>query len=348
MIKIIIILIIILIPLIFIPNIENFNNSDDSSIFVSVASYRDSKCLDTINSIFSNATFPDKITVGICQQNDNTKDIDCEDPKWKHRIKIIRLPYWDAKGPTWARYLCSTLVSDEKYFLQIDSHTLFVKDWDTKCINMIKELKQKGIKKPLLSHYPKTSEEYNKNGEETTIPVICKSFFNEQDMISFLGANNLNIEQGKFKPTPYIAAGMLFAESSFLKEVPFDPNLPFLFVGEEILHSIRFWTHGWDIFTPSENIIYHYYTRENDPKIWNDSKHYDYTDADNKVRVILGLNKANPVAKYLGQNMELYGLGKNRSLEKYFEFAGIDLKNKTVTRDFCHDTDISEVFTKYQ
>lgn len=28
------------------------------------------------------------------------------------------------------------------------------------------------------------------------------------------------------------------------QEVPFDPELPYLFMGEELLYSARIWTHG--------------------------------------------------------------------------------------------------------
>ena len=34
-----------------------------------------------------------------------------------------------------------------------------------------------------------------------------------------------------------------------------DPNLSMMFVGEEILHSARVWTHGYDIFAPDENLV---------------------------------------------------------------------------------------------
>ena len=34
-----------------------------------------------------------------------------------------------------------------------------------------------------------------------------------------------------------------------------DPNLDMMFVGEEILHSARMWTHGYDIFSPDENLV---------------------------------------------------------------------------------------------
>lgn len=329
--------------------IETFTSEQEETIFVSVASYRDNKCLQTINSIFEQAEIPNRVFVGVCQQN-KEEDLDCEDPKWKSQIRMIRVPHYDAKGPTWARYLCSTLCNNETYYLQIDSHTLFSKNWDTKLIAMIKLLKKNGVKKPVLSHYPKIHEDFDKDQKEANhhVPTICKSFFNDSKMISFMGAHNIKATPGNPIPTPYMAAGMIFGESSFLKEIPFDPNLPNLFVGEEILHSIRFWTHGWDIFTPTENVVYHYYTRKGEPKFWEDSKHFDDKDATNKVRSILGLKNAKEIAPYLKQNMDMYGLGKQRSLADYFEFAGINVKDATVSRDFCYDKNIHEVFEKYK
>jgi Glycosyltransferase (GlcNAc) len=44
--------------------------------------------------------------------------------------------------------------------------------------------------------------------------------------------------------TPFAAAGFLFYAGHILREVPFDPHLPYLFDGEEILYSARLWTHG--------------------------------------------------------------------------------------------------------
>jgi hypothetical protein len=145
-------------------------------------------------------------------------------------------------------------------------------------------------------------------------------------MISFLGAETINTNE--MFPSPYVAGGFLFSEGSMLKEVPFDPTLDYLFVGEEILHSIRIWTAGYDIFTPNENIAFHEYTRAEKPKIWTDKK---YTDAEafEKVKVLIGLVGGNTLANYK------YGLGKERSLEEYYKFAGIDLANKKVSKNFC-------------
>lgn len=310
-----------------------------NAIFVSIASYRDDVCNSTLHSLFTNAEHPQNVYVGICQQNKPDEDKDCLESFYDHpNVRIIRLNHYEAKGPTWARYLCSTLWNGEQYFLQVDSHTSFVKNWDTKCIDMINRLKKMGYNKPVLSHYPRIIEEYDSYKDDSDdkyiVPRMCKSFFNERDMISFEGARGMHT-QNELYETPYIAGGFFFCEYTFLNEVPFDPHLPYLFVGEEISHSIRFWTSGWNIFTPSENVVFHEYTRAEKPKIWTDRPTYSDMDAFEKVKQIIGLQSDYNVPEHVKLNIEKYGLGTERKLQEYFDFAGINVNDKKVYKNFC-------------
>ena len=310
------------------------------AIFVSVAAYRDPVCTDTIKSLFENAANPKNVFVGVCQQNKEDEDEDCQiNNEDNPNIRTIRLNHFEAKGPTWARYLCSTLWNGEEYFLQIDSHTKFVKDWDIKCIKMINDIINSGeASKPIISHYPREISDhknYNDN-DKHQVPRMCKSFWNNRGMLSFMGAETLDTK-GKPYMTPYIAGGMLFCKADFLREVPYDPHLPYLFVGEEISHSIRAWTHGWDIFTPTENVVFHEYTRASKPKIWTDNTSYSDQAAFDKVKFYLGLINDNSLKEHIKTNIEKYGLGTKRSLQEYFKYAGIDVKDMKVNTNFCRE-----------
>ena len=313
----------------------------EGTILVSIASYRDPICNKTLKSLFENAKNPDKVYVALCQQNKINDDDDCQiDFENNKNIKSIRIPYYEAKGPTWARYLCSTLWNGEEYFMQIDSHTKFVKDWDEKCIKMIKDIISSGeSKKPILSHYPREFNDYEnyKDSDKTYVPRMCKSFWNNRDMLSFMGAETKDTHNKPYK-TPYIAAGMVFCNSNYLNDVPYDPNLPYLFVGEEILHSIRAYTHGWDVYTPTENIIFHEYTRSDKPKIWTDNPTYSDMQAFEKVKYYIGLVKDDTnLTPEVKLNLDKYGLGNVRTLKDYYKFAGIDTDKKIVTTNFCKD-----------
>ena len=312
----------------------------ENTVFVSVASYRDKICPTTVESIYQNAAHPEKIFVGICQQNE-VGDVDCIEkglenmPRYKHQVRVVRLKHHEARGPTYARFLCSTLFNGEEYYLQIDSHCKFIKNWDTLLIKMIKDLQASGIPNPVLSHYTPNYDDYSENPDpKSPVTTICKAWFTDQNLISLEGAGWVEPKNLPM-PNAYIAAGMFFAESRFLQDIPFDPELDFLFIGEELLLSARFYTNGWDIFTPSRNTIFHLYTREKDPKFW-DNKHIESDVASEKVRYLLGLvpndkKLTNRQKHYL----KIYGLGESRTLEEYFEFAGINVKDKKIVKNMC-------------
>lgn len=319
----------------------------EGTIFVSIASYRDKICPITIESIFKMAKHPDKVFIGICQQND-TGDVDCLEkgleslPGYRHNVRIIRLRHNEAKGPTYARYLCSTLYDKEEYYLQIDSHCLFIRDWDVILIKMITDLKKSGIPNPVLSTYTPNYEDYTENPDpKSQVTTICQAWFTDQNLISLYGAGWT--DPGELpRPNAFIAAGMFFAESRFLKDIPFDPDLDFVFIGEELLLSARFYTHGWDIHTPRQNVIYHMYTREKDPKFWENA-HLDSEQALHKIRYLMSLDpddsKLSPRQKHF---LSIYGLGDKRKISDYLDYAGIDIPNKKINKNMC-DTPAAEL-----
>ena len=82
-------------------NNEHFSNSElkKDHIFVSIASYRDSECPMTIKSLFSQAENPDRVHIGLCQQNKDD-DIDCYDnSERKDQIKLKNINIYKLKDP---------------------------------------------------------------------------------------------------------------------------------------------------------------------------------------------------------------------------------------------------------
>lgn len=286
--------------------------------------------------------YPENLYAGICIQN-KEGDEDCVLPpnldQYSKNIATIRMKNYEAKGPTWARYLCTTLFNDQDYFFQIDSHTLFEEGWDLTLMKMIDDIKDNTVSEDVvLSHYPPSYHDYeNKAKNKHIVDTICQSFFNEKGMVSFLGASSVDMSKDKYVQTPHIAAGMFFCEGKCIREVPYDPNLPNLFVGEEILHSARVWTAGYDIYSPTEVTVYHLYTRSDQPHVWDDKKTFDDTHAFNKAKSILNFHDAKSAAipEHVNENIEYYGLGTKRTIKQFFDFAGIDPVNKKIYKNFC-------------
>ena len=52
-------------------------NIKSNTIFVSIASYRDNVCTKTVQSLYEMADNPNKVFVGLCQQNNNKEDPEC-------------------------------------------------------------------------------------------------------------------------------------------------------------------------------------------------------------------------------------------------------------------------------
>ena len=96
---------------------------------------------------------------------------------------------------------------------------------------------------------------------------------------------------------PFTAAGYFVAHSDFLHEVPFDPFLPWIFMGEEIIMSTRLWTSGYDIFSPTRSVVGHMYVRRHKPKVrehrfyraaCGQSSHYVWSRCVSFGRVFIG------------------------------------------------------------
>ena len=302
------------------------------NIFVSIASYRDDVILKTINDLFNKSKYPSHIFLGICQQNNVNIDKDCiydNDNKYINNIRVIRIPYYDAKGPVYARYLCSSLldIKNETYFLQIDSHTIFIKNWDEILINMLEEIKSLGLSnKPVISYYPKDiiNIEIEDKLNKTLIPVIDHLDFNKKKRVFSLGQAIYTNTNNSYIKTPYLTAGMFFCYSSFINEIPYDPTLDYLFTGEEILNSIKFFTFGYDIFVPKMNVIYHEYERNDKPKYWNEQQIiFDDRKALQKVRYYLfnyDYNNKNP---YYSN----YKLGSIRTIDEFYKITNININD---------------------
>ena len=165
---------------------------------------------------------------------------------------------------------------------------------------------------------------------------MCESKFNAKNHIpEFLAYQ----EQAPDKPKlTYIAsAGFLFMPRQAVLDVPYDPHLQYLFMGEEILFAARLWTSGYDIYSPHINITFHDYIRKDDPKVWDDNKDFNKNKDKviNKVLYILGEKSREDVIPELLIDIEKYGLGNKRTIQEYLHFADLDLKNNKGSTKWC-------------
>ena len=98
------------------------------SIFVSIASYRDTELVPTIKSILNNADNPDEIFLGVVSQDLKKKHPDLSFVK---NLSYLKMDFREARGAGYARKLAMDMYSGQSFYLQLDSHMRAVKGWDT-------------------------------------------------------------------------------------------------------------------------------------------------------------------------------------------------------------------------
>src|SRR5215470_13112980 len=103
-------------------------------IFVSIASYCDGDCANTVADLFAQATDPGRVFVGICWQYD-ASDASCPVPEARAgQVRQLVFPSRESRGAGWARSVAYGLNDGEEYVLSIDSHMRFEQGWDESLI----------------------------------------------------------------------------------------------------------------------------------------------------------------------------------------------------------------------
>lgn len=313
-----------------------------NQIFISVASYRDDQCSDTILNISENADHPESLHFFICQQN-GIFDEDCLNRcrnKTKSTINIERLHSDKARGPTWARYRIQQHWSGEEFYLQIDSHTRLIKSWDTILKNQLNMCPNPD--KSILSQYPleydnvpikdrrDPEKEKWRTGKLRSGLYIQK--IGPEGFTRIQSDYTTDIRRQPFKGIGW-AAGFSFSKGSFVADVPIDPYL-YLFFGEQMDIAIRAYTHGYDIYSPTMTIAYHIYDRSHRKTFW-ELVHQKPLEVLSRFRLYVKLGmigKHNIPKEFHGIliDLERYSLGTERTLEEYEKEANIDIKEETL------------------
>lgn len=289
------------------------------SIFISIASYRDTELVPTIKSVLNNADNPEDLFFGVVSQDLNKKHPDLS---FLNNLSYMKMDFREAKGAGYARKLAMDMYSGQSFYFQIDSHMRAVKGWDTKLKNMHKvSQKISGVDKIILSQYPAAYEihtdgkEYFVQNHEELWSTPTWSRVHNRDNGSWSSVREKIEDLSVPHPSHTVLAGYLFASGNFVEEIPYDERISFM--GEELCIAIRAYTRGWKIYAPNEMLFWHFYKRKNSPKIWNQME-----DIKRPLKWIDMEMQSKRVQKsvLLGEEKGIFGIG---DYEKYLEFQDI-------------------------
>jgi glycosyltransferase involved in cell wall biosynthesis len=302
-----------------------------ASLFVQIASYRDTECQWTVKDLFEKAAFPERITVGICWQYDPARDSACfvEPSPRPKQTKVIAVPLSETEGVCWARARTQELFTDQDYVLMIDSHMRFIQGWDSALID---ELSSCESAKSFLSTYPPSYLPPNLLEVDCPAIVMRAKPFNEEGDVRFDGEVLPRHPERPLRGA-FLAAGLIFAPGLFVRDVPYDPYM--YFDNEEVTLAARAFTHGWDVYSPTRPLVYHYYynTEGKHKRALHWDDYQDWVKLRDRSReryhyMLCGVTPKNTDAL---TDYEKYQLGTVRSLADYEVFCGIDFKNRTVS-----------------
>jgi len=320
------------------------------SIFVSIASYRDSEICPTLDSLFANAKHPDRVFVGAVLQNDGTYDRDNVRLTQKYanhsNVRCLELAAKHALGPCYARSLAQSLHRGETYFLQIDSHMRFRRNWDDYLIGLWQQTSQENggashhDGKVVLTAYPAGYELPNKIPNEERGILLVPWKFDENGMLRQRGRllkTEDSTEHPLAIPCHLYAAGFNFGPASMIRDVPYDPKLDFLFFGEELSMAVRLYTHGYDLYAPPVSVLYHLWSRAHRPTLQSSPSSVPPEQIEEKK---VGSRKI-VQQQLLGQSPAgTYGLGDKRSAEDFAKALKVDF-HKSIIHDGASESGLS-------
>ncbi|MES1907861.1 MAG: hypothetical protein MHM6MM_000897 [Cercozoa sp. M6MM] len=160
-----------------------------ATVFVGIPSFRDSLCFRTVQSLFRKAKHPHRLRVGIYDQVDpHEGDVPCShfvdvcnDENEKDRgaecdhianVVIEEVGSSMATGVPTARYQMEKLLdNDSEFFVQVDAHTIFDPEWDTR---MIAQWQNTENEFAVLTHYPNVADYSDDDYKRAnSLSVLC-------------------------------------------------------------------------------------------------------------------------------------------------------------------------------
>lgn len=298
-----------------------------ATIFVSISSYRDQELKPTILDILEKSSGNHNITFGVHISYLEESEIDLPDLS---NIKYIASKVPENIGVGSGRYISHNFYNNEDFYLQCDSHSRFIKNWDEVAISSILNYQSQGILKPLLSMYPANYWYKDLTFTKIETDIIDISYktnisFNEkpEDFKNLRIPSQLAVPSNDNIFTKSVSAGCIFTIGPFMA-----PNKNMAFWGEEILMAARAYTHGYDLMVPKQQFMYHLYYNWANPEI-NRRKIF-WEDFPEQFEL---MNKASRDLIYVVLTKGLTGeglLGTERTLSEYGVFAGLDFINGEV------------------
>jgi hypothetical protein len=298
-------------------------------IFIQISSYHDYELPETIKSALENSSGHYKINIGVHHIYHEVDDIEIPDLP---NVKVVRSRAPENLGMGIGRKIAHELYNGETYYMQIDAHTRFNKNWDMVLTHQLNQYKSLGIKKPVLTCYPKNYW-YEKSGEVTIEkggdPTII-SFKERPDYFKdmrFTSQTAMPNPEHNYH-TRSVSGGNIFTVGPFIV-----PNSKILANGEELVIAARAFTHGYDLVIPKSVEIAHLYYNPEKPQI--NKRRIVWDDYSDQAVSLDYQSKSEIMRLFTNAPIEEEGFGTERTLEEFGQFVGLDFNTGEIVKSIC-------------
>lgn len=307
----------------------------NEKILVSVVNYCDPEFEMTINSLWDNATYKDRLIFSLVSEDNTFYKFDNIPPS-----QII-YRHFDTKkyrgGLCWARNLAVTVDVDYDFLMQFDSHTIAEPGWDTTAVTTYSNI-AKTQSNFIISHGP-SNYEYLDDGSitkdiENRFGIYANTYTScipgfTFPTYDFIGENNV-------RRSYWVTCCYLFAPKKWVDEVGISAETSFN--TEEISLSIRTYAKDWKIFAVGLRNVFHHTSHKQPNGVvtrrelrpWADERKDDYWRHVEKA--------TNDLSSLMSGRLDV---SKEKCID-FFNLVGIPTRYSEYIDDYYRHIDIPE------
>ena len=232
----------------------------NESIFVNIASYKDSDLIPTLDDLYTRAAQPERVFVGVFLQDTPQATIDVlsilKGHPYRNNMFLQTIDANKAKGCGWARNVISKhLYGGQDYFMCVDSHSRFLNNWDTTYIDIYKNAPENAV----ISVFPQ-SFDFNQSYEQYTKRNIA-TIYTPHELPWTSAFNKPHCQRHPkmaYERVNQISGGNIFGDKRLAEAITLD-DYTFKHNQEQEIYSLLIYLHGLDLYAIPQNIVWHKY-----------------------------------------------------------------------------------------
>lgn len=296
------------------------------TIFVNIPSYHDPEIWETISNLLGNAKYPERVFFGVTNQTDAKELHEGVLPSFPN-VSMDILEPGSLVGCQPARLNSHKFYNNQDYYLNIDSHMRSIRWWDEELIADFEDLQSREGGAVITSYVAAYDKDQDGNDSIPDANYSTMFHMSESNIENF---KNNGIPQfcaythtyGIELPSPYVSGHFFFTSRQAMLDAPFVKEV--MFTEEEIFMAVRFFTAGYNIFTPKRTYIYHRYGRGGRRLFWEDFPEKWHMADKSSRDFVVNVLENNIVSKN--------GILSKRTLQEFEEYSGIQFKNRELSQ----------------